>query len=70
MPTAVSPVLLAQDSGFSPPDDFAGWLVWLIIAAVIVGLYLVIRRTHRRAQDEYWARKRREERERKKRLGD
>jgi len=63
-------VLLARDSGPGPPDDLAGWLVWLVIAAVIVGLYLVIRRTHRRAQDEYWAHKRREAQERKRRLGE
>jgi hypothetical protein len=62
--------LLAQDGGFSAPTDIVGWIVWMAIAAVIVGLYVMIRRTHRRAQDEYWERKRREEQERKKRLGE
>ena len=62
--------LLAQNAGFTAPDDLAGWVVWMAIAAVIVGLYLLIRRTQRRAHDEYWARKRREEQERKKRLGE
>lgn len=62
--------LLAQDGGFSAPTDLVGWIIWVAVAAVIVGLYLLIRRTHRRAQDEYFARKRREEQERKKRLGE
>ncbi|MGB9357918.1 MAG: hypothetical protein WCC01_05100 [Acidimicrobiia bacterium] len=35
------------------PDGGAEAVVWAVIAAVIVGLYLVIRRTRLRSRDEY-----------------
>ena len=34
--------------------------MWLLIAGVIGGLYLIVQRTRQRADDEYWERKRRE----------
>jgi hypothetical protein len=59
---AVTTYLLAQtdDSVFDVPTDGAGLVVWLLVAAVIVGLYVLVQRTRRRAEDEFWERKRRE----------
>ena len=58
----MTPYFLAQtdDSFLDVPTDGAGLVVWLLIAAVIVGLYLLVQRTRRRAEDEFWERKRRE----------
>ncbi|MDX1689561.1 MAG: hypothetical protein R3290_00920 [Acidimicrobiia bacterium] len=55
--------LLAQadDTGLDLPDDGAAWIVWLLVAGVIVGLYLVVQRTRERAEREYWERKREED---------
>lgn len=35
------------------PDGGAEAVVWVVIAAVIVGLYLIIRRTRLTSRDEY-----------------
>ena len=43
---------VAQDA-VSLPDSGAEAVVWAVIAAVIVGLYLVIRRTRLKSRDEY-----------------
>ncbi|NIR34947.1 MAG: hypothetical protein GWN07_02525, partial [Actinobacteria bacterium] len=57
-----SPYFLAQadDPILDIPTDGAGLIVWLLIAGVIGGLYLIVQRTRQRADDEYWERKRRE----------
>ena len=39
-------------------------MFWLIGAGVILGLYLVIRRTRKRAYDDYWDRRKRAEEQR------
>ena len=43
------------------PNGTAETVVWLFIAAIIIGLYLVIRRTRAAARRQYTARKRHEE---------
>jgi hypothetical protein len=59
-------VLLAQadDGGFQAPQGTAGWFWFLVFAAVITVLWIVVARTRRRHEDEYWERKRRERDER------
>jgi hypothetical protein len=53
--------VLAQ-SGFSLPDAGGGEiLVWLILAAGIVGLFFVINRTRKRSYRDYMSRTEREE---------
>ena len=44
--------VIAQDQ-VNLPDGGAEAVVWVVIAAVIVGLYLVIRRTRLTSRDEY-----------------
>ncbi len=56
--------LFAQTS--SPlPSGFAEVIVWLLVAAVIVGLYLVLRRTRIRSRRHYLDRAEREEQQRR-----
>ncbi len=43
------------------PADSGGRIVFAIVALVIVGLYLLLRRTQRRSTDAYWERQRRED---------
>jgi predicted LPLAT superfamily acyltransferase len=54
------PLVFAQAES-SLSTGFAQVAVWLVVAAVIVGLYLVIRRTRRKAQRQFLDRTRREE---------
>ncbi|MBP1632616.1 MAG: hypothetical protein H6Q11_904 [Acidobacteria bacterium] len=63
--------LLAQveDGGFRLPEG-AEWAVWLAFAAVIAGLWWVVRRTRLRAQEQYFAAKRREQEERRRLRGE
>lgn len=49
--------ILAQ--GFQFPESGAEWVIWIVIAAVIVGLWLVIRSTRQKAYRDYWERQRR-----------
>ncbi|HSG78611.1 MAG TPA: hypothetical protein VLD62_03450 [Acidimicrobiia bacterium] len=58
----MKPYFLAQtdDAFLGLPTDTADIVVWLLIAAVILGLYLLVQRTRRRAEDAFWERKRRE----------
>ncbi len=63
--------LLAQadEGGFHFPQG-TEWVIWVVFAAIIVGLWWVVRRTRRRAQEEYFARKRREQEERRRLRGE
>jgi len=47
------------------PSGGAETVVWLLVAAVIVGLYLVVRRTRNASRRDYLDRRRREEEMRK-----
>jgi hypothetical protein len=60
----------ADEGGFHLPGGSGEWAVWLVFAAVTAGLWWVVRRTRRRAQADYWEGKRREETERRRRLGE
>lgn len=35
----------------------AGLIVWLAVAAIFLGLYVIVRNTRRRTYDAYWDRK-------------
>ncbi|NNC73994.1 MAG: hypothetical protein HKN93_00650 [Acidimicrobiia bacterium] len=48
-----------------PEEGTAAWVVWVILLAVIVGLYMLISRTRRRASEDYWRRREAEEEARK-----
>jgi hypothetical protein len=63
--------ILAQagEGGFHLPAGPDELVVWLVFGAVIAGLGWVVHRSRLRAQDEYYARKRREQEERLRRLG-
>jgi len=54
-------VPLLLQIGSPLPSGFAEVVVWLAVAAVIVGLYLVIRRTRARTQRHYLDREQREQ---------
>jgi hypothetical protein len=54
-------VILAQTSDGILPEDPAARVVFVMVGAAIVGLYFVIRRTRRRADDAYWESRRREQ---------
>jgi hypothetical protein len=51
----------AGDDGFYLPDDPGSIAVWILFLGVIAGLWVLVSRTRRRAEDEYWERKRQEE---------
>lgn len=46
-----------EDDGINIPDDPESAVVWVVVLGVIVGLYLLIRRTRLRA-DEHFRRRR------------
>ncbi|MEE9299480.1 MAG: hypothetical protein V3V29_10675 [Acidimicrobiia bacterium] len=48
------------DDGVFLPEDGGSALVWVIFIGLIVALYLVVSRTRRRAEQEFWERKRKE----------
>jgi hypothetical protein len=67
--------LLAQttttlDDGVNLPDDAASGVVWFAFIAVIVALYLLVSRTRRRVEEDYWRRKRDEDERRGRPPGD
>ncbi len=55
------------DDGVFLPEDSGSALVWVIFVGLIVALYLVVSRTRRRAEQEFWERKREEREQRGKR---
>ncbi len=59
----------AEEGGFHLPEG-AEWAIWLVFAAIIIGLWWVVRRTRRRAQEEYFTRKQREQEERRRLRGE
>jgi len=50
--------LQTQDEGVFLPEDTGSAVVWLLFIGVVVGLYMVVTRTRRRAEQEFWDRKR------------
>jgi len=53
--------LAFAQTGLSLPSGFAEVAVWFVVAAIIVGLYLVIRRTRNKARRQYLDRRQSEE---------
>ena len=51
---------LAQEAPGGLPDDVGSGVIWGAFLAVIAALYILVRNTRRKADDEYWARRRRE----------
>lgn len=50
-----------DDDGVYLPEDPESAVVWILLLGVIVGLYLLVSRTRRRHEREFWERKREEE---------
>jgi len=60
MEVFVLAVAQTSDDGIFLPEGGGSTVVWVIFAAIIAGLYWTISRTRRRADDEFWERKKRE----------
>ncbi len=54
-----------EDVSLNLPDSGGEAFIWLIIVAVIIGLYVLVKRTRARAYEDYWARRRAEEQRRR-----
>ena len=52
------------DDGIFLPEGGGSTVVWVIFVALIAGLYWTVSRTRRRAEQEFWERKRKEREER------
>ncbi len=52
--------ILATEANL-PEAGGGAWVVWLLLAAGIVALWLLIRNTRRKAYKDYWDRKQAEE---------
>ncbi len=55
------PVLVAAEPQGSLPGGGAETVVWVVVGAVLVGLYLLLRRTRRRSERAFMDARRREE---------
>lgn len=53
--------LLAQTDDGIVPSEPGQLVIWAIVGAVILWLYFTIRRTKRRASQDYWDRRKAEE---------
>lgn len=53
-------LLLLTQTGteFTFPDNTTGRVIWIILAAILLGAYFLISRTRRRAKEDYIAGKR------------
>ena len=56
--------IVAQEAGFTLPAG-EEIIAWVIGAAVIIGLWVVISRTRKKSYREYWERRRAEEERRR-----
>lgn len=56
----MGPLLLTESVELTFPDETNAQIVWVIVFAVIIGVYLIVSRTRRRAKEHYLASKRRE----------
>jgi hypothetical protein len=52
------------EDGLNLPDDTGSAIVFVLFLAIVAGLWFVIRRSRRRAEDEFWKRKRRQREDR------
>ena len=43
----------SDEGGFTLPDNDVGIVIWLILAGVILGAYILINRTRRRFREDY-----------------
>lgn len=43
----------ADEGGFTLPDNSVGIVIWIILALVILGAYVLINRTRRRFREDY-----------------
>jgi hypothetical protein len=50
-----------EDSGLILPDSSGAAVVFAVLVAIGVGLWLLVRKTRSRAEDEFWDRKRHED---------
>lgn len=57
----MSPPLIAQVADDILPDGGLETAIWVLIAAVIVGLYLIVRRTRKKTMNHYLDREQREQ---------
>ena len=57
---ATSLAVLGQADDGIFPDDAGSALIWSLMAAVILGLYFVVRNSRRKADRQYWEQSRRE----------
>jgi len=60
-------LLLAQtetDDGVFVPDDAGSAVVFVVFIGILAALYLLVGRTRKRAEDEFWRRKRQEREDR------
>jgi len=46
------------DSESIIPDDPTARVVWVVLAAIILGLYFLMKSSRKKATEEYWARRR------------
>ncbi len=54
-------VMAVTESTPLVPEEGSAKLVWAVVAAVILGLYLLMKSARTKAAQEYWDRRRREE---------
>lgn len=54
-------LIVFTDSSSILPGETSARVLWAIIAAVILGLYYLMKSARRKAADEYWARRRTDE---------
>lgn len=63
--TAILPLALqTTDDGVFLPEDGGSAVVWVIFIGLIAGLYFLVSHTRRRAERDFWERKRKEREER------
>lgn len=61
-------ILAAADGGLNLPDGAGEGIVFAFVIAVLAGLWILMQRTRRRAEREFWERKRKEREERDRRF--
>ena len=54
---------LGPDDGPVLPENPGSAVVWVVFLGIVGALWFVVSRTRRRAEEEYWERKRQEERD-------
>ena len=54
-------LIILTDSDAILPEETSARVLWVIIAAVILGLYFLSKAARRKASEEYWNRRKAEE---------